>query len=116
MSSRNHTCNCYDCVEGREARNEVRWGGSDWQTNYDDLVPYKKKRRKAFPKKKRPCAKSKIGEQCDFTVPIEKHPWTRDGWTNYWIIYTCSRCGKHGHYSFGHRRPAQIGDTPYGPK
>lgn len=83
-------CNCRDCAEGRAARHALRWGGEDWETDYDEPVRYVKPARSNWNgKRKRPCKKSKTKEVCDFSVRINK---------SWYDVMTCSRCGKHGTY------------------
>lgn len=84
-------------------RYTFRHGGEDWETDYDELVPYRKPARSNWAgKRKRPCKKSKTGELCDFTVPKITHQYhtSWDGRWHYHRVMTCSRCGKYGPWSF----------------
>jgi hypothetical protein len=99
MSSKRHTCNCYDCVDGRTARKEWQHGGMDWETDEEELIPYRKPAGGGWAgKRKRPCKKSKTKEPCDFSVKkvYRIHRWNGEERIDY--VMTCSRCGKHGQY------------------
>lgn len=72
-----------------------------------DEPKYRKQRRKSFKsKRKRPCAKSKTGEVCEFTLAIIKTMWYskyNESWTFYKVM-TCPRCGRHGAWVYGTSR------------
>jgi hypothetical protein len=88
-------CSC--CADRRNDRRDFRDGGVDIE-DFEE-PKYRRQSRKS----KRVCAKSKTGEQCDFTVAIIKMMWYSE-WKQAFVyhrVMTCSRCGKHGRWMFG---------------
>lgn len=97
MSSKRHTCNCDYCVDGRNAKKELQFGGTDWETDDEELVPYRKHKGKNWRRKRKACKKSKTGESCDFSVKKVYRTYGHNReriLTDY--VMTCSRCGKYG--------------------
>jgi hypothetical protein len=81
MSSARHTCNCYDCRETRQKRDNL--------VNVDDFndeVRY----RKVGKRSRKVCAKSKTGEKCVPGLVKTNHMW--------YDVTTCARCGRHLSY------------------
>jgi hypothetical protein len=99
MGSSRHTCNCDYCVYGRTAKKELQFGGTDWEMDEEELLPYKKQSRRG--KKSKACKKSKTGEECVYNTPkVVGTTYRTDQVTGKFkavprTIITCDRCGKH---------------------
>ena len=106
MSSSRHTCNCSDCVEQRTALKEWQGGGMDWETDEDELIPYRKKRRRK--RRYKVCAKSKTGEPCEYTATkvigtTRKYDRITKTFVNMpQAIKVCERCGRYDWYNWSY--------------
>ena len=70
-------------------------------SDFDDEIPYRKKRRRR--RRGKVCAKSKANEPCEFTIRTIKTYY----WSKYYEKYmyygsmACHRCGRHGGWFSG---------------
>lgn len=82
----------------RSKRYEVQHGGTDWETDYDELVPVRKAGRRR--KRSSACKKSKTGEPCVFDTPKVIGTYYKLDTDGNRVasedkIWTCGRCGKY---------------------
>lgn len=97
MSSARHTCNCDYCIDGREAKKELQFGGTDLEIDTEALLRYRKSKRRS----RKVCSKSKANEPCDLLGrKVKGTIRDYDLFTKEFvgsrprIIKCCSRCGR----------------------
>lgn len=97
MSSARHKCNCDYCVEGRNAKKELQFGGTDWETDEETPVRYRRPKKR----NRKVCSKSKTGEPCDragqkVKGTIRKYDYLNKEWNENVprMVVCCSRCGR----------------------